>query len=133
MVTVAAHFILVAFLPYQLVDITGGANGLDVPTPSILGLSLNSEKSKYVLNVGIALVMTFFAKNILRTRVGRAFIAIRDNDLAASVMGISLSIVLASRCGYKLTLQNLLFYSIFFLNRIVDKSQIFLHLLCASD
>ena len=32
----------------------------------------------------------FFAKNLARTRVGRAFVAIRDNDLAAEVMGINL-------------------------------------------
>ena len=35
-------------------------------------------------------VMTFFAKNIQRTRTGRNFVAIRDNDLAAEVMGINL-------------------------------------------
>jgi branched-chain amino acid transport system permease protein len=34
--------------------------------------------------------MTYFAKNLARSRVGRAFVAIRDNDLAASVMGVSL-------------------------------------------
>jgi branched-chain amino acid transport system permease protein len=40
--------------------------------------------------VGIAVICIFFAKNLTRTRVGRAFIAIRDNDLAAEVMGINL-------------------------------------------
>ena len=34
--------------------------------------------------------MTFFAKNITRSGIGRAFIAIRDNDLAAEVMGVNL-------------------------------------------
>ncbi|GAH44795.1 unnamed protein product, partial [marine sediment metagenome] len=38
----------------------------------------------------IAILTVFFAKNLARTRVGRAFIAIRDNDLAAEVMGINL-------------------------------------------
>ena len=89
LVTIAAQFILVGFLPYQLVDITGGANGLDVPPPTIGSLVLDSEKSQYFLFVSIAIVMTLLAKNILRTRAGRAFIAIRDNDLAASVMGIN--------------------------------------------
>jgi branched-chain amino acid transport system permease protein len=36
------------------------------------------------------LLMTYGARNIVRTRVGRAFVAIRDNDLAAEVMGIEL-------------------------------------------
>ena len=38
----------------------------------------------------IACLATYLAKNIVRTRVGRAFIAIRDNDLAAEVMGVNL-------------------------------------------
>jgi len=90
LVTIAAPFILVVFLPYQLVDITGGANGLGVPPPSIGPLSLDSEGSQYFLIVSIAMMMTLFAKNIVRTRTGRAFIAVRDNDLAASVMGINI-------------------------------------------
>jgi branched-chain amino acid transport system permease protein len=43
----------------------------------------------------ITCLATFLAQNIARTRVGRAFVAIRDNDLAAEVMGINL-------WGYKL-------------------------------
>jgi len=38
----------------------------------------------------LAVLATILAKNILRTRAGRAFVAIRDNDLAAEVMGVSL-------------------------------------------
>ena len=38
----------------------------------------------------IVVVCVFLAKNLARTRVGRAFIAVRDNDLAAEVMGINL-------------------------------------------
>lgn len=90
LVTIAAQFILVIFLPYQLADITGGANGLEVPPPSIGPLILDSEGSQYFLIIPIAIIMTLLAKNILRTRAGRAFIAIRDNDLAASVMGINI-------------------------------------------
>ncbi len=88
--TVAAQFILVEFLPYQLKGITGGGYGLDIPAPKILGKTLNTEKSIYFFIASIAVLMAFFAKNILRTKAGRAFIAIRDNDLAASVMGINL-------------------------------------------
>jgi len=38
----------------------------------------------------IACLVTFLTKNIARTRAGRAFIAIKDNDLAAEVMGVNL-------------------------------------------
>lgn len=88
--TVAAQFILVDFFPYQLKEITGGGYGLDVPYPQIGSLKLDSEKPLYFLIVGFTVLMTFFAKNLLRSKTGRAFIAIRDNDLAASVMGINL-------------------------------------------
>ena len=36
------------------------------------------------------ILMTFFARNLVRTRTGRAFVAIRDNDIAAEVMGVNL-------------------------------------------
>ena len=89
LVTLAAQFILVGFLPYQLADITGGAFGLDAPEPEVLGLTIGTEKSFYFVIVGLAVLFSFAVKNLLRTRLGRAFIAVRDNDLAASVMGIS--------------------------------------------
>ena len=38
----------------------------------------------------IAVIAVYLAKNIIRTRAGRAFVAIRDNDLAAEVMGVNL-------------------------------------------
>ena len=43
-----------------------------------------------IIVLAIVAICIFLAKNLARTRVGRAFIAIRDNDLAAEVMGISL-------------------------------------------
>jgi branched-chain amino acid transport system permease protein len=43
----------------------------------------------------VAVLMTYFAQNLVRSRLGRAFVAVRDNDLSAEIMGISLF-------GYKL-------------------------------
>ena len=45
--------------------------------------------SLYYVVIVFVLLAIFFAKNIGRTRVGRAWVAIRDNDLAAEVMGIN--------------------------------------------
>jgi hypothetical protein len=42
------------------------------------------------LTLAIAVIMLFIAKNIQRTTTGRKFVAVRDNDLAAEVMGINL-------------------------------------------
>jgi branched-chain amino acid transport system permease protein len=49
-----------------------------------------SKGSYFYLVMVIACLATFLAVNIARSRVGRAFVAIRDNDLAAEVMGVNL-------------------------------------------
>jgi branched-chain amino acid transport system permease protein len=89
MATIAAHFIII-WVILQLYDITGGADGLAVPRPEIGNFVFESKASYFYLIMIIACLATFLAKNIVRTRAGRAFIAIRDNDLAAEVMGINI-------------------------------------------
>jgi branched-chain amino acid transport system permease protein len=89
MATIAAHFIIIWTI-IQLHSITGGADGLSVPRAKIGNLSLNTKINYFYLVMGFACVATLVAKNIVRTRAGRAFIALRDNDLAAEVMGVSL-------------------------------------------
>ena len=86
--TIAAQFIIIWVINHW--SITGGFVGIKVPYASIGGFEFRSETSQFYLIIGIAALCTFFAKNLARTRVGRAFIAIRDNDLAAEVMGINL-------------------------------------------
>jgi branched-chain amino acid transport system permease protein len=89
MATIAAHFIII-WTVIQLRSITGGADGLSVPRPEIAGFVLKSKASYFYLVMVVTCLATLLAKNIVRTRAGRAFIAIRDNDLAAEVMGVSL-------------------------------------------
>ena len=89
MATIAAHFIIIWTI-IQLYSITGGADGLPLPRAAIGGISLSSKTRYFYLVMGLTCLATLAAKNIVRTRAGRAFIAIRDNDLAAEVMGISL-------------------------------------------
>jgi branched-chain amino acid transport system permease protein len=89
MATIAAQFIIIWFI-LQFRNITGGGDGLAVPRPEIGGFVLQSKASYFYLVMIIACLATFVAKNIVRTRAGRAFIAIRDNELAAEVMGVNL-------------------------------------------
>jgi len=89
MATIAAHFIIIWFI-IQLRSITGGADGLSVPRPMLGGIKLSTKTNYFYLVMIFACLATITAHNIVRTRAGRAFIAIRDNDLAAEVMGISL-------------------------------------------
>jgi branched-chain amino acid transport system permease protein len=89
MATIAAQFIII-WIIIQLRDLTGGTDGLSVPRPKIGGVSFSSKVNYYYLVAAVAVLATVSAHNIVRTRSGRAFIAIRDNDLAAEVMGVSL-------------------------------------------
>jgi len=86
--TIAAQFIIIWVINHW--SLTGGFVGIKVPYASIAGYEFRTETSQFYLIISMAALGTFFAKNLARTRVGRAFIAIRDNDLAAEVMGINL-------------------------------------------
>ena len=85
--TIAAQFIIIWVINHW--GYTGGFLGIKVPYASIGGLVFRSESSQFYLITIIAALCIFFAKNLARAKVGRAFIAIRDNDLAAEVMGIN--------------------------------------------
>jgi len=89
MTTLAAQFIL-GWCFLHLRSWTGGTEGLFVKPATIGPLVFASAQSKYYLVMVITVIMIFFAKNLMRTRLGRALVAIRDNDLAAEVMGIDL-------------------------------------------
>ena len=86
--TIAAQFIIIWIINHW--SLTGGFVGIKVPYASIGDFVFRSEVSQFYLIMVIAVICTFFAKNLARTKIGRAFIAIRDNDLAAEVMGINL-------------------------------------------
>ena len=87
--TIAAQFIIIWVINHWSA-LTGGFVGIKVPYASIGGFVFRSETSQFYLIITITALCIFFAKNLARTRVGRAFIAVRDNDLAAQVMGINL-------------------------------------------
>jgi len=86
--SIAAQVIIIWVINHW--GMTHGTTSLIVPYASVGGFVFRSEASQFYLIIGIAVLCTFFAKNLARTRVGRAFVAIRDNDLAAEVMGINL-------------------------------------------
>ena len=88
MATLAAHFI-VEFLVVRWESVTGGVNGLTIPAPTIAGYPLDSDGSIFWLVYPLMVVTIIFCSNIFRTRMGRAFIAIRDHETAAAVMGIN--------------------------------------------
>jgi branched-chain amino acid transport system permease protein len=79
------------------VDLFGGRMGVKVPPLDLgfkpLGFSwiLKTDSQKYYLILITTIVMVVGARNILKTRVGRSFVAIRDSDIAAEVIGVNLT------------------------------------------
>ncbi len=88
--TIAAQFIIIWIINHWA-PVTGGFVGLKVPYASVGGFIFRSKASQFYLIMIIAALCILFDKNLARGKIGRAFIAVRDNDLAAEVMGINLA------------------------------------------
>ncbi len=69
--------------------VTGGTEAIVLPSPSLFGVRLNTTFNFYWLAVLAAAGTALFAANLFRTRTGRAFVAVRDQDIAASVIGVN--------------------------------------------
>ncbi|MFH2129613.1 MAG: branched-chain amino acid ABC transporter permease [bacterium] len=85
--TLAGQFII-EYILVQWESATGGAEGIAVSNGSIFGIELNTDRSFYFLIFISLIVLTWVMVNLIRTRFGRALVAIRDNDRAAEGMGI---------------------------------------------
>lgn len=89
MTTLASYFVI-TWVFMRGGSITGGPEGIPVALPKIFGLPVDTPVKMYWLVMVITILMVAIAMNIMRTRTGRAFVAIRDNDIVASHMGIDI-------------------------------------------
>lgn len=89
MATLAAHFI-VEFVVVKWESVTGGVNGISIPAPQLGSFVLDSDKRIFYLIYIVMIAAVFFARNLFRTKPGKAFIAIRDQAISAEVMGVNL-------------------------------------------
>jgi len=87
--TLAGQFIL-EYIFVHWSSLTGGTEGIILPKSSLFGFVLNTDRKFYYVIFVFFLLSIWVAKNIVRTRYGRAFVAIRDNDQAAEGMGIAI-------------------------------------------
>jgi branched-chain amino acid transport system permease protein len=87
MATLALHYVILWVITH--LSIAGGMQGLNVSPPKLGNFVFSDDRSIYYIIMFVMLLMTFFAKNMTRTKIGRAFVAVRDNDLAAEVMGVN--------------------------------------------
>ena len=68
--------------------LTGGSMGMSVPTASLFGWVLNSDRRRFYAFLALAVLIVAVTDRLLRSRFGRAFLAIKDNEVAAAAMGI---------------------------------------------
>ena len=71
--------------------ISGGAQAsIQVPRPDLFGLVLNTQGRLYFFLLFFAILAIVATLNLMRSRIGRAFIAVRDQDIAAEIIGIDI-------------------------------------------
>lgn len=82
-----------AAVPQLLVKwdaLSGGYNGLKPPRPELFGWTLETDWALYYLVMVVTIIMTWLALNLIKSRTGRALVAVRDSEIAAQAMGISM-------------------------------------------
>lgn len=87
--TLAAQ-VIILFVISRWDAVTGGTAGLVLSRPEIGGFVFITETSYYYLMFVVLILTVIFSLNLFRSRVGRAFIAVKDRDIAAEVIGIDL-------------------------------------------
>ncbi len=85
--TLAGQFII-EYVLVQWEGLTGGPEGMIVRTNTLFGLDLSNDRIFYYIIFICFVIMTWASVNLIRSKYGRAFIAVRDNDRAAEGMGI---------------------------------------------
>jgi len=69
----------------------GGHMGLQVPDLMLGPFRLNTDRERYAVIMSVTFGLTLAARNLMAGRVGRAFRAIRDSDIAAETLGVNIA------------------------------------------
>ncbi len=88
--TLASQFVLQDFFS-RAQWFTGGAAGASAEPYRLFGLSLSGDQKYLYVVLFHVVVMYVFAANLMRTRDGRAMVAVRDHYLSAEIMGVNLT------------------------------------------
>lgn len=90
MVTLAfgelVHWILVHWK-----HVTGGVDGIIIPAPSLFGRELRGDTAVFYIVLVVSILMVALAKVIVESKLGRAFVAVRDSEAAAACNGINVA------------------------------------------
>jgi branched-chain amino acid transport system permease protein len=88
--TLALHYIVI-YLGSEYETSVGYSSGVVIDPPSIFGYSLTSAYGWYFVLLGAASLSWWISSNLLKTKTGRAWRAIRANETAAEALGISIA------------------------------------------
>jgi branched-chain amino acid transport system permease protein len=88
-------------------SVTNGFAGMAVEKPIIFGVSFDDDASFYYLCLFFLVLVLWLTRNLLRAPTGRAWIAIRDSEIAAQSMGVSLAIYKSMAFAYSAALMGL--------------------------
>jgi branched-chain amino acid transport system permease protein len=83
--------VIVEYILFHWIGLTNGPMGMVVPPLSILGFQIDNHTRFYYFIVSAVIILALGAKNLTRMKIGRAFVAIRDRDIAASIIGVNLT------------------------------------------
>ena len=86
--TLALHFIII-FVGGEYETIRGHSTGVIIEAPRIGAWELSDPTAWYFVLLGVDLLVLLFSLNLLRSRTGRAWAAIRDHETVAAALGIS--------------------------------------------
>jgi branched-chain amino acid transport system permease protein len=86
-----AFGVVVSEVILQWSSLTNGDNGFQVPVATIADFAFDSDIKLFYLIIPVTIIMTILAKNFVNGYIGRAFIAIRESDIAAQTIGIDLA------------------------------------------
>lgn len=73
----------------QLKNLTKGADGMYVNTPGFFGLTLTTDERKFWMVLAVTVFTIFTAWGVGRSKIGRAFLALKESPVAAEAMGIN--------------------------------------------
>jgi branched-chain amino acid transport system permease protein len=98
MATLAFGFVITEAI-LNLDTLTKGADGLRVPVARLGPLPLGTDAARYYLTAAVAVLMVAAAVNLVRTRPGRAFLALRESEIAAQASGVPVAAYKAAAFG----------------------------------
>ena len=86
-----AFGVVVSEVILQWSSVTGGDDGFSVPTARIGSFVFDSDLKLFYLIIPVTIIMTLLAKNLVNGYIGRAFIALRESEIAAQTIGVDLA------------------------------------------